>query len=210
MAVARLVVRFEGQSQTHEFDGPEIRIGRAPDNDVVITSDGVSRYHAVITSDRNGARVRDLGSKNGTLLNSVPLDGECQLAHRDVIALPGAEILFESETSTVTMAVPFRPGSAAASPASITIDPGRAEVHVRGNVMTLPPKEFRALELLHGRRGTVVTKDELARHVWPEYNGDVSDYNIHQVISRIRRAIEEDPARPALLLTRAGFGYLLT
>lgn len=206
--VARLVVRSDGQSQVHEFED-EVRIGRAPDNDLVIAGDGVSRYHVLISRGPGGFTVRDLGSKNGTLLNSVPLDGDAPVANRDVIALPGVEMIFEADSSTVTMAMPFRPAATTSGmPSPVSLDPERAEVRVRGQVLNLPPKEFRALELLLSRRGAVVTKDELARHVWPEYNGDVSDYNIHQVVSRVRRAIEEDPARPALLLTRPGFGYL--
>jgi len=205
--VARVVVRLQGGDRVHEFED-EVRIGRAPDNDLVLTGDGISRYHAVIARGERGFTVRDLGSKNGTLLNSVPIGDDAPVVHGDVIALPGAEMMFEAESSTVTMAMPFRPAAAVPGAATVSLDPERAEVRVRGGVVTLPPKEFRALELMLARRGSVVTKDELARQVWPEYNGDVSDYNIHQVVSRVRRAIEEDPARPALLLTRPGFGYL--
>lgn len=206
--MARLVVRFDGQTQVHEFED-EVRVGRAPDNDLVISGEGISRYHILIVRGAAGFLVKDLGSKNGTLINNVPVAGDALLSNQDVIALPGLQIVFQAESGTVTMAMPFRPlAMADGAPLAVTIDPERAEVRVRGQVLTLPPKEFRALELLLGKRGAVVTKDELARHVWPEYNGDVSDYNIHQVVSRVRRAIEQDPARPTLLLTRPGFGYL--
>ncbi len=67
---------------------------------------------------------------------------------------------------------------------SLLIDVARAEVHVRGKSVALPPKEFRALSLLYGKAGAVVSKDDLAQHVWPEYDGD-EHYNIHQVISRL-------------------------
>lgn len=45
------------------------RIGRAPDNDVVIDGDDcttVSLYHAEISRDKESCRVRDVGSTNGT------------------------------------------------------------------------------------------------------------------------------------------------
>ena len=45
------------------------RLGRAPDNDIILTGNLVSRYHAEI--ERNGpvCIVADLGSKNGIYVN---------------------------------------------------------------------------------------------------------------------------------------------
>ena len=46
-----------------------IRIGRHPDNDIVLDDDGVSRFHAEITTDnKRQSRIRDLGSTNGTFV----------------------------------------------------------------------------------------------------------------------------------------------
>ncbi|MCI0342442.1 MAG: FHA domain-containing protein [Planctomycetales bacterium] len=45
-----------------------IRIGRGPDNDVVLPSDLVSRHHAEIRPANGAPLVVDLGSRNGTLL----------------------------------------------------------------------------------------------------------------------------------------------
>ncbi|GMU01962.1 hypothetical protein KH5H1_60820 [Corallococcus caeni] len=49
--------------------GATLVLGRAPDNDVVLPSDPVSRRHARLVATDNGLRVSDLGSRNGTLLN---------------------------------------------------------------------------------------------------------------------------------------------
>jgi len=46
------------------------RIGREPSNDIVLSGDArVSRYHAEIVRDGSGFVIRDLGSRNGTLVN---------------------------------------------------------------------------------------------------------------------------------------------
>lgn len=46
-----------------------IRIGRHPDNDIVLDDDGVSRFHAEVTTDiRRDSQIRDLGSTNGTFV----------------------------------------------------------------------------------------------------------------------------------------------
>jgi S1-C subfamily serine protease len=46
-----------------------LRIGRAPDNDVVIADPNVSRQHLVMWTAPTGAFVRDLSSQNGTFVD---------------------------------------------------------------------------------------------------------------------------------------------
>ena len=41
-----------------------------------------------------------------------------------------------------------------------------------------------------GKRGKLIRKDELAKAVWPEFDGAVTDESIEQLISRLRRKIE--------------------
>jgi len=50
---------------------PSIRLGSAPDNDVILSDPTVSRCHAEIRSTPKGLVVRDLGSTNGTFCNDV-------------------------------------------------------------------------------------------------------------------------------------------
>lgn len=45
-----------------------LRIGRAPDNDVVLPDPNLSRQHLVIWATPRGAFLRDLGSQNGTFI----------------------------------------------------------------------------------------------------------------------------------------------
>ncbi|MBI4302479.1 MAG: winged helix-turn-helix transcriptional regulator, partial [Chloroflexi bacterium] len=91
----------------------------------------------------------------------------------------------------------------------LSINPARATVSVNGQPIHLTVKEFQALSYLHSRDGALCTKDELAQHVWPEYEGAVDDYNIEQLVSRLRRKLEPDPQRPRFLLTVRGLGYRL-
>jgi len=46
-----------------------LRIGRAADNDVVVSDLNVSRYHAELRRGRGGFEIADLGSHNGTFVN---------------------------------------------------------------------------------------------------------------------------------------------
>jgi len=67
----RLIVVSEREHSYLDLDEvPEVKIGRAPDNDVVLKDDMVSRRHSLIERGPDGEwRVRDLKSFNGTYLN---------------------------------------------------------------------------------------------------------------------------------------------
>lgn len=66
---------------------PEISLGRALTNTVVLEAESVSRRHAL--SYRRGGKhlLLDLGSTNGTLLNDALIDGETELRHGDVLTI---------------------------------------------------------------------------------------------------------------------------
>jgi two-component system cell cycle response regulator len=53
--------------------GREMEIGRRPASDVFLQDAGVSRRHATILADLDGAVVRDLRSRNGTFVNGHPV-----------------------------------------------------------------------------------------------------------------------------------------
>jgi DNA-binding NtrC family response regulator len=49
-------------------DEPELSVGTAPGNHLVLTDPLISRHHLVVTSTPRGFHLRDLGSTNGTLI----------------------------------------------------------------------------------------------------------------------------------------------
>ena len=70
--------------------GPVVlRIGRAPDNDVVLDAPGVSRRHARIDYSAGEPRLSDDGSLNGTFVNGEPVRGARPLAPTDLVFLGG-------------------------------------------------------------------------------------------------------------------------
>ncbi len=86
----------EGPLQGHEqrFDRDRIRVGRKPDNDVVVDDKVVSSHHAEIRCSRGVYRLADLGSTNGTLLNGRRVEEE-PLDDHDVIQLGDGGPVFE-------------------------------------------------------------------------------------------------------------------
>ena len=66
-----------------------LKIGRAPDNDVVLDSPGVSRYHARIDYATGEPRLSDAGSLNGTFVNGEPIREARTLVPTDLVFLGG-------------------------------------------------------------------------------------------------------------------------
>ncbi|HLZ69626.1 MAG TPA: FHA domain-containing protein [Dehalococcoidia bacterium] len=201
---ARLIAqRAEGTASIHQLKPAGTTLGRDETCEIVLPDDRISRQHARISFEDQGYVLRDLGSRNGTYLNGRRITRPEPLRHRDLIGLPGHTLRFDQADETV----PWQPEGTPF--ASIRVDPGRAEVWVNGKQVSLTAKEYLAVELLHRRGGGLVRKEELASHVWPEYNGAVGDYNIDQLIFRLRGKIETEPGKPQRLQTVRGMGYKL-
>ena len=77
-----------------------------------------------------------------------------------------------------------------------------------GKLVHLTPHEFDLLRLLGENEGKLMTHARILREVWgPSYQRE-SNY-LHVYVSQLRRKIEDDPARPQLLVTAPGIGYRL-
>jgi hypothetical protein len=201
----RLIARSGAAAGSVYALGPSLTtIGRDEDNDIIVASEHASRHHAQVRWDGVQYILHDLGSKNATTVNGRKITGPRPLRHGDVIELPGLTLAFDVTTDTVTLEpeLPARGGE-------LYIDRMTAEVWVRGARIGVTAKEYLALVHLAGKGGALVSKAELAAAVWPEYDGAVSDYNIEQIISRLRRKLEEAPEHPRHLLTVRGLGYRL-
>lgn len=201
----RLVARGGPQAGTVYVLGPDYTtIGRGVENDVVLESPHASRNHARIEWDGVRFVVKDLGSKNGVSVNGKRVEDTGPLSRGDVLELPGITLVFDLSDATLTVG----PG-APVKDEVVRVDPVTAEVRVRGEPVKVSAKEYLALSYLYQHAGALVTKEALATSVWPEYEGNVSDYNVEQLISRVRRKLEPEPEKPQHLLTVRGLGYRL-
>mgnify|MGYP001251370147 FL=1 len=86
------------------------------------------------------------------------------------------------------------------------IDGDSHQVSLRGEEIHLTPTEFKLLYYLVQNQGKVISHRSILQAVWgPEY-GDEREY-LRVFISQLRRKIEDDPLRPAYVLTEPGVGY---
>lgn len=88
----------------------------------------------------------------------------------------------------------------------LQIDLARRSVALEGEPLTLTPKEFKVLHVLARHSGKVVTHQHLLSEIWgPEHAHDA--HYLRMFIRKLRRKVEHDPSRPAILLTELGVGY---
>jgi len=141
----------------------------------------------------------DLESTNGTFLNDERVLAPVDLRDGDRVSIGDVVLTFHDPESTY-LDTPFP---------EVEVDEVAALVRVDRRVVNLSPKEFALLAYLYEHRGQVCSKDEIGNAVWPEYQEGVYDYQIENLMRRLRSRIEPDPASPQLLLTVRGRGYKL-
>jgi adenylate cyclase len=62
------------QEKSHQLKSGNNRIGRSPDNDIVVLHGSLSRYHAQLKITGDQFILSDLGSLNGTFVNGVKVN----------------------------------------------------------------------------------------------------------------------------------------
>jgi serine phosphatase RsbU (regulator of sigma subunit)/pSer/pThr/pTyr-binding forkhead associated (FHA) protein len=85
-----------GGSRRFPLSSDRFTIGRSRENTVSLPDTWLSRHHAEVVQEPDGFYLRDLGSKNGTLLNEMPVEGAQRLREGDAIRL-GDHLLVFSE-----------------------------------------------------------------------------------------------------------------
>jgi DNA-binding winged helix-turn-helix (wHTH) protein len=86
-----------------------------------------------------------------------------------------------------------------------TLDVDTRQLRRGGDGIHLSPKAFELLKTLVEVRPRALTKAELHESLWP--HTFVSDANLAVLIAEIRRALDDDARKSALVRTVHGFGY---
>jgi len=87
----------------------------------------------------------------------------------------------------------------------LTLSPGDPRVHIGGQALDLPPREFALLQMLADRAGGPVSKQSIAIHL--SRAGDpISDGAVEVCVHRLRRRLEPFGLH---IRTLRGYGYVL-
>ncbi|MFE6865755.1 FHA domain-containing protein [Kitasatospora sp. NPDC057692] len=112
LVAPRVSGTFRRPSAVLRLPGRTVRIGRAPDNDLVLDDLLVSRHHAELrTLPDGGHEIADLGSHNGSYLNGVPVD-RAPVGPADIVGighfalcLAGDELVEYTDTGEISLNV---------------------------------------------------------------------------------------------------------
>ena len=92
------VVMSGTEAETIPVSGPVFRIGRRTRIcDYVLDHPAISRLHLVVRVDDGKTFVADNNTRNGTLVNGVPLSGERELTDGDVVEICGISLAFRAD-----------------------------------------------------------------------------------------------------------------
>ena len=89
-----IFVKGPRQGEVIELSSGRTRIGALDDNDVVIPSKQVSRYHAELRVRSGEVHIWDLQARNLTYVNGESVKS-CELRNGDVINIGDAELRYE-------------------------------------------------------------------------------------------------------------------
>src|SRR6185436_9410154 len=98
---AYLVIR-EGSKWTDVFrlvDGESITVGRAPTNAIVVKDERCSRNHAEVFQSQGQWMLRDLDSRNGTLVDGQRIQHDYHLQPGEIIRIGNSHLAFVHDLS---------------------------------------------------------------------------------------------------------------
>jgi two-component system KDP operon response regulator KdpE len=118
-----------------------------------------------------------------------------------------AELLARARTALRRQARTVR-GEPTVRAGRLTVDLANRSVTLGKEPLRLSPKEYRLLQVLAQHAGKVVTHQHLLSEVWGKSHREDAHY-LRIFMRKLRRKIEENPARPRILTTELGVGYRL-
>ncbi|MEB2312954.1 MAG: sigma 54-interacting transcriptional regulator [Sorangiineae bacterium] len=155
---ALVLVVVSGQARGQRLEMRDrVRIGKAPDNDLVLPDDTVSRHHCELERHAGGIRVRDLDSTNQTRVGDTAIR-EATLEPGARLVIGDVEVLLRSELDRAGL-LPSE-----ATRFGETLGTSLAMRSIFGVLERIAPTD--AVVLLEGETGT--GKDVIARSIHQE------------------------------------------
>ena len=91
--------------------------------------------------------------------------------------------------------------------ANFEVDFQRREIRKQGKRIPIQPKPFRILQLLLESQGSVVSREEIARHLWPDLRVSF-ERSLNTAVNILRQALGDSSQEAKFIETRSGYGYI--
>ena len=92
---------------------------------------------------------------------------------------------------------------------SIKVNINEAKIYKNGAEIILTAMEYKLLLIFINNRGKVLSRQRLLEDIWDVAGDFVNDNTLTVYIKRLRDKIEEDPAKPQIIKTVRGLGYII-
>lgn len=114
-----------------------------------------------------------------------------------------------SSGEVVRAAAQEAPAGSLLTVGELVIDQEHYSVTKNGEPIELSKKDYDLIALLAENVGKVFTREDLLEKVWgyDDYFGDIRTVDV--TVSRLRKKIEKDPAKPEYIMSKRGVGYYL-
>jgi hypothetical protein len=227
----------DGFGSAHAI-APKTTIGRNHEGELVVLASSVSREHAELRRTDAGWHVRDLGSRNGTVVDGARASGRVVLQHRALLKIGDVALWFLAEPIHEPVAASsIATASAGGGLVRFNVAPGKTELCLVGTTdataggsllsrnaggdgwteRALAPLEYQLMRALCARAVEETSSPSAVRGCvatkqlardLPFQSKYANEENVRQVVRRLRAVLGEIGVEAALAVA-PGRGYYL-